>query len=146
MTEASADDVGDGPHIEGLLGVVIVLDRMPSAVERPTYSDIFGEVPNNVGSLLDQHVRVDQLSRFQVVVRERKIVNTSLAGSVYNVNRYIKLRGRRSVYTTFRDMGENISGRYGNIRDNAILLYTLWESPSASLMRYSINSRIVYFH
>ncbi|KAE9448355.1 hypothetical protein C3L33_19747, partial [Rhododendron williamsianum] len=69
------------PNIEGYVGVFIVLDRMPSATQLPLFADVFGPTPNNVSSLLDQSVRVDQLSRFKVLMRERKYVNTGLHGT-----------------------------------------------------------------
>ncbi|KAE9461743.1 hypothetical protein C3L33_06356, partial [Rhododendron williamsianum] len=136
----------EAPNIEGYIGVFIVLDRMPNASQLPLFADVFGPTPNNVSSLLDQHVRVDQLSRFKVLMRERKYVNTGLHGSMLTLKRFIKLSGRHRFMTTFKDMGENTTGRYGNVRENAIVLYVVWESSVQSIMRYSINSRIVYFH
>lgn len=63
MAEESPES-SEAPTIEGYVGVFIILDRrMPSGTD---------------SSLLDQHVRVDQLSRFKVLMRERRYVNTSM--------------------------------------------------------------------
>lgn len=74
--QAQVMEVG---NIKGYVGVFIILDRMPTGASQgiPLFADIFGATPNNVSSLLDQHVRVDQLSRFKVIMRERKYVNTT---------------------------------------------------------------------
>ncbi|KAE9444643.1 hypothetical protein C3L33_23459, partial [Rhododendron williamsianum] len=133
-------------NIEGYVGVFIVLDRMPCPAQIPLFVDVFGPTPNNVSSLLDQPVRIDQLSRFKVLMRERKYVNTDLHGTLLTLKRFIKFNGRNKILTTFNDMGDNTSGRYGNVRENALVLYVIWESAVQSIMRYSINSRIVYFH
>ncbi|KAG5537854.1 hypothetical protein RHGRI_025077 [Rhododendron griersonianum] len=133
-------------NIEGYVGVFIVLDRMPNATQLPLFADVFGPTLNNVSSLLDQPIRVDQLSRFKVLMRERKYVNTDLQGTQLTLKRFIKFSGRNKILTTFKDMGDNTSGRYGNVRENALVLYVIWESAVQSIMRYSINSRIVYFH
>ncbi|KAI8543037.1 hypothetical protein RHMOL_Rhmol08G0187800 [Rhododendron molle] len=133
-------------NIEGYMGLFVVLDRMPVPTAVPEFSDIFGQVSNTDASMLDLHVRVDQLSRFKVLIRERRYVNESLNGSIFTFKRYVKLNGRNSIMTTFKDMGSNTSGRYGNVRDNAILMYVVWDSVVVSLMRYSLNSRIMYFH
>ncbi|KAF7142015.1 hypothetical protein RHSIM_Rhsim06G0168400 [Rhododendron simsii] len=124
MVEDPSQSV-DIPNIEGNIGLFVVLDRMPVPSAIPTFGDVFGEVPNDVSSILDQHVRVDQLSRFKVLVRERRYVNESLHGSTINLKRYVKLSGRNRVVTTFKDMGTNTSGRYGNIRDNALVIYAV---------------------
>ncbi|KAI8568311.1 hypothetical protein RHMOL_Rhmol02G0188500 [Rhododendron molle] len=117
---------------------------VPTAV--PIFKDVFGDVPNSFGSMLDQHVRVDQLSMFKVLVRERRYINECLHGSMFTFKRFVKLSGRNVIITTFKDMETNISGRYGNVRDNALIMFVVWESAVTSVMKYSLNSRIVYFH
>ncbi|KAI8534998.1 hypothetical protein RHMOL_Rhmol10G0140900 [Rhododendron molle] len=79
-------------------------------------------------------------------MKEKIYVNSLLHGSMTTLNRFVKINGRTKVITTFRDMGANTSGRYGNVRDNAIMILLVWESDIASAMHYSINSRLVYFH
>lgn len=133
-------------NIEGYVGIFVILDRMPVPTGVPSFSDVFGELSNTDGSRLDQHVRVDQLSRFKVLVRERKYVNENVSGTMFTLKRFLKFNGRNRIVTSFKDMGVNTTGRYGNIRDNAIFMFVVWDSSVASVLRYSINSRIVYFH
>ncbi|KAI8538138.1 hypothetical protein RHMOL_Rhmol09G0079300 [Rhododendron molle] len=106
---------GEPVNIEGYVGCFVVLDRMPSVISLPTFEDVFGARPNNISSMLDQHVRVDQLSRFKVLMKKKIYVNSLLHGSMTTLNRFVKINGRTKIITTFRDMGVNTSGRYGNV-------------------------------
>lgn len=69
---------------------------MPTGSVLPLITDVFGETPNSISSMLDQHVRLDQLSRFKVLAKEKKYVNTSLQGSMLTINCYIK-HGRVNI-------------------------------------------------
>ncbi|KAE9467084.1 hypothetical protein C3L33_01005, partial [Rhododendron williamsianum] len=125
VDQTMAEDPSQGvelTNIEGYVGFFVILDRMPVPTALPTFSDVFGELPNSDSSRLDQHVRLDQLSRFKVLTRERRYVNDALSGSMFTFKRFLKLNGRNRFITTFKDMGTNTSGRYGNVRDNAIFM------------------------
>ncbi|KAI8525403.1 hypothetical protein RHMOL_Rhmol13G0227900 [Rhododendron molle] len=115
------------PNLEGYFGLFVILDRMPVPTAVPIFKDVFGDVPNSFGSMLDQHVRVDQLSRFKVLVRERRYINECLHGSMFTFKRFVKLGGRNVIMTTFKDMEANTSGRYGNVRDNALIMFVYWK-------------------
>lgn len=138
--------VDESGLLEGHLGIMVILDRTPSGQQLPTLADIFGELPNALGSMLDQHVRQDQLGRYKVLMKDKRYVNNTLHGNMLTINRYMKFSRRNTIVTTFKDNGGSTAGTYSNMKENAILVYVMWESVITSHVTYSINSRVVYYH
>ena len=75
-------DNGHGAHrsgpIDGILGLLIVLDRKLSDQCNPNFQDVLGKVTGNCGSKADLHVRNNMLNRFHVLIREKIIVKSVL--------------------------------------------------------------------
>lgn len=136
----------DVTFFERHVGIYVVLDRMPTGTSLPSINDVFGETTNTMSSMLDQHVRLDQLGRFKVLAKEKRYVNSNLHGSMVTINRYMKFGGRNKIVTVFKDMGTSTGGTYRNIRDNALLLFVMWESAIPSYATCSTNNGLTYFH
>ena len=57
-----------------------------------------------------------------------------------SINRYIALFGKNKFVTKFKDYGNLIDGRYSNVKENALMLYIVWESLCGYPVVVNINS------
>lgn len=68
------DAMGDETYQDragGIVGHIVVLDRQPNQIEKPTFYDVFGKPENGIGSLMDLGVRPQHTKRFRVLVKKK---------------------------------------------------------------------------
>lgn len=130
---------------DGLIGVYVVLDREPGTEEVPTFHDVFMEPQGRYSSKCDTHVRRDSLKRFRVLLREKMVVRDCTVGSILKVDRYLKFQRSNVINASFRENRISKDGRYNNVKENALLLYIIWEGCNRKIF-VNINTRLVYYH
>lgn len=142
--QSDADVQSDGPPTDGVAGSIIVLDRSPDEIQVPNFEDVFGHATGEFDSKMDRLVRVDQLSRFKVMLRHKMIVRNM--DDLFPCSKYLKYTGKNVVTTTFRDSSSDRLGNYVNTKKNAFIVYVIWEGDAARKLYCNVNTRITYYH
>lgn len=135
------------------LRMVLVWDKQPSGNAIPTFDSIFGrttQTGTESCSFIDPR-RYDNMSRFQVLLD--KVIDSNSVGDgytggttngnfqSYNINEYVKLGSRESVYAstvnplTIADISSGALYMFFRSRDNQA--YNLWNIVSSMVrLRY----------
>lgn len=130
---------------DAIVGLIVVLDRQPSQVEKPSFNQIFGYDPVGRGSRMDHCAWTQNVGRFKVLMRSKQLIHINSDLHLYAINRYTKFRGKGKIMVTFRD-DDVRDGSYKNTRSNAILVYVMFECDDYRSMQCNLNSRMTYYH
>lgn len=143
--------VASNPDNKGdtiLADVIFVLDRRPTGSSAPSYASIF-EVRNTdsaVNCSLNDFVKVEALSRFKILKRERVDLHTFQTDSRKTFKLYLTFKRRRAMYTEMRDEGGVTSGMYANCKKNAILMFVISHCHPSIVIEGEINVRRTFYH
>lgn len=133
------------PKTDVLIGVYVVLDRESGTEALPTFFDVFSTPQGRHGSKCDLYVRRDRLGQFKVLMREKMVVCDSTDGSVLKLDCFLRFMRGNVINVTFRDNQIAMDGHYNNVKENALILYVLWEGCNRKIY-VNINTHIVYLH
>ncbi|KAL6565349.1 hypothetical protein OROGR_002300 [Orobanche gracilis] len=140
-----AEEMPTMAYAGGIAVIILVQDKEPSTQGLPQFSDVFtlGDSP---GSLMNCMVRSDMTYRFNVIMRETVVENGSSWDSKIPVAQYMKLNEGRGIICSFRDNEGKKEGNYLNVRENALMLYVIYDSNHPSSIGFNMNMRMVYYH
>ncbi|AFM38723.1 nuclear shuttle protein [Jacquemontia mosaic Yucatan virus] len=125
---------GSVPKVEGVLSIVIVVDRKPhlSASGRlHTFDELFGALIHSHGTL---SITPSLKDRFYIRHVCKRVLSVEKDSTIVEVEGSTSLSNRRyNMWSMFRDLEhDTCKGVYDNISKNALLVYYCWMSDVMS--------------
>ena len=74
------------------------------------------------------------------------VVRSGIVGSQVSIDRCIAFYGKNKFLTKFKNYRAATDGCYSNVKENASMLYIVWECTSESIVAVNIDSRMMYYH